>query len=326
VNILRLAALACLVCLLLVPAGVAQTITGSTTIDIDPDTGYGIAICQTDLDADTATYYQASVTCRVYADGTYIGSRSAVDTRRISGIAMAFFSFAGVPGTTYTAIGIHTANVLYTDDFGNDPATPTYFYDAYDFSSFETPPVETYLDTFDWVGPGPPVDLPSSFISTGQTTATATDPQVPTSLKFISATVLPTGTTNNSGCTPTTDYGIDVDIKYQVLDQAQPPKPILQSGMTPYEALQHADGSFSPASPIGPSVNSNSSATTASDGTFHDVPVGICSAGTFSGANILQIIYINSTSQKVRQNSFTVSSSGAGHGSITNNNDVSKSR
>jgi hypothetical protein len=236
---------------------------------------------------------------------------------------VAIFSFAGVPGTTYTAVGIHTANVLYTDIFGNDPTTPTYFYDAYDFSSFETPPVETYLDTFDWVGPGPPVDIPSSSISTGQTTATKNYPQIPKSLKFLSATVLPTGTTNNSGCTPTTDYGIMLDIKYQVLDQAG--KPILKSGMTPYEAVQFAGGSVS-YNPVGPTRNSNSSATTASDGTFHDVPFGICSAGTFPNSTLLQIIYIDSTSNNVRQNSFAVGSTGLGHGSITNSTDVTASR
>jgi hypothetical protein len=320
VNILRLAIFALIIPASVVPACSAQTITGSTTIDIDPDTGNVTVTCVTEPDDSTLAYYQAAVTCTVYGDGTFIGRKIGTVVR--SGDATAVFSFAGVPGTTYTATGTHSATISYLDEDFDDTFNPTDFYDAYNFSSFESP-VETYSDTYDWFGPGPPEGWTTSSVQIGNTTATAAAPQIPTSLKVLSATVLPTGTTTNSGCTPTTDYGIELDIKYQILDQAG--KPIFQSGMTPYESVQHADGSTS-YNPVGPTQNSNSSATTASDGTFHDVPFGACSAGTFSGANILQIIYIGPTTYKVRQNSFTIGSTGAGHGSITNSNDVTASR
>jgi hypothetical protein len=147
---------------------------------------------------------------------------------------------------------------------------------------------------------------------------------VPTSLKVLSVTVLPTGTTGNSGCTPATgDYGIALDIQYQVLDQAG--SAILKSGMVPKEALQGVGGPMGPKN-IGPSGNSNNTGVTASDGTFHDAPFSMCSMAPFSNANILQIIYIDSLSQKVRQNSFYGSSSASGHGTITNGSDVSTSR
>lgn len=241
---------------------------------------------------------------------------------------MAVTVFAGVPGTTYTATGMHSATAIMDDYIDDGTLGPRFqnqwvYYDYYNFGLYEGAPAQ-YEGSYEWFGPGPEQRRLSSVIHTGNTTAMGTPPQIPTSLKFLSVTVLPTGTTGNSGCTPTTgDYGIGLDIKYQVLDQAG--KPILQSGMTPLEIVQGVQGVTGP-QPIGPTGNSNSSATTASDGTFHDVPFLMCSMGPFSNANILQIIYINSTSQKVRQNSFTGSSSAAGHGSISNGNDVSASR
>jgi hypothetical protein len=75
-----------------------------------------------------------------------------------------------------------------------------------------------------------------------------------------------------------------------------------------------------------PHRSNYSSATTASDGTFHDVPFGLCSDGPFSNLTQLQIIYINSTSQKVGQNPVTYNSSGSGHGTMSNGNDISAMR
>jgi hypothetical protein len=182
---------------------------------------------------------------------------------------------------------------------------------------------QTYDGFFQWDGPGPEIQIQHCLVTTGNTKVAKKYPQVPTSLKFLSVTVLPTGTTGKSGCAPGADYGIKVDVKYQVLDQAG--NPLKQGGMTPYEAVQFAGGSAS-YNPIGPSGNSNSTATTASDGTFHDVPLGLCSNASLSNVTQLQIIYINSTSQKVRQQTLTYNSSVSGHGSMSNGNDVSATR
>jgi hypothetical protein len=298
----------------------AQNVYGTTTIDIDPSSGIVTATCETDLDGALDGNYYSNVLCNVTdQNGTQIASGSAGDVDGDLGYAQVVLTFSGTPGSTYTATGFHRAiAVLVVEQFEK-----TLYEDPYNFSSFESDGIQDYPNYYDWYGPGPDEQTKIASIRLGETWATATDPQIPTSLKVLSVTVLPTGTTNNSGCAPTADYGIQVDIKYQVLDQAG--QPILQSGMTPYEAVQFATGG-SKSGNIGPTQNSNSSLTTASDGTFHDVPLGACTTGVFSNANELQVIYINFPTYKVRQNSFIINSTGAGHGSITNSTDVTASR
>jgi hypothetical protein len=100
----------------------------------------------------------------------------------------------------------------------------------------------------------------------------------------------------------------------------------LKSGMVPIEIVQGSGGGVTGPQNVGPSGNSNNTGVTASDGTFHDAPFLMCSTGPFSNANILQILYIDSVSQKVRQNSFTGSASASGNGTISNGSDVSASR
>ncbi|MBB5340342.1 hypothetical protein [Tunturiibacter gelidoferens] len=301
---------------------VAQSIEGSTTIQIDPNSSVVTATCETNLGSADDGYYAARILCTVKdSSGNTLASGAYSDDGDRQGFAAVTLSFTGIPGTTYTATGQHTAAL--TVPFDAPPGEPQgQFYDEENFETYAENP-QTYINNNSWFGPGPEKTTKARSLHIGNTYAQATAPQIPTSLKLISATVLPTGITNNSGCAPTADYGIKLDIKYQVLDQSG--KPILQSGMTPYEAVQSAGGNLT-YNPVGPTQNSNSSATTASDGTFHDVPFGICSAATFANANILQIIYINSQTYKVRQNSFTVGSTGLDHGSITNSNDVTASR
>jgi hypothetical protein len=175
-----------------------------------------------------------------------------------------------------------------------------------------------------WDGLGPETGTRSSIQRTGNTKATKNYPQVPTSLQVVTVTVLPTGTTGNSGCAPGADYGIKVDITYQVLDQAG--SAISKSGMKPLEVVQFAGGSPAGPNPIGPTDNSNSSTTTANNGTFHDVPFGLCSPSAITNATQLQIIYIDSVQQKVRQNAVTYNSSSSGHGSMSNGGDLNTSR
>lgn len=152
--------------------------------------------------------------------------------------------------------------------------------------------------------------------------------QKPTSLRFISVSVLPDGTFGAVGCPGSAFSGIMVDIKYQVLDQQTPPQPIPASNMTPHEQGTHFDGSPLNSN-IGPkSGYPTSSATTAADGTFHDVPFGACANTTFSSLSATQNItmILGTTSYAVRSQNWTVTGTTAGHGTIQNGIDVSASR
>ncbi len=148
--------------------------------------------------------------------------------------------------------------------------------------------------------------------------------QVPTSLKFISVSVLPDGSTGAFGCPPSNNYGIRVDIKYQILDQQSPPRAIQSSQMTPHESGTLFDGTAFDNN-IGPVNNyPTSSATTAADGTFHDVPFGYCQntpIDTPRTATQNITIIMNGSSYAVRSQTWSVSAPGSssfGHGTITN--------
>jgi hypothetical protein len=158
-----------------------------------------------------------------------------------------------------------------------------------------------------------------------QGSATVTVP-VPTSLKVLSTSVLATGTTGNYGCLPSANDGIMIDVDYQVLDQETPAQPVQSSNMIPHETGRFmTGGTYS--NNIGPTHISDTSEYTAANGTFHDAPVGTCGNFTFSGTITQNIqILIGSASYSVRSQSYTVSSSGVGHGKITNGSDVSASR
>jgi hypothetical protein len=151
--------------------------------------------------------------------------------------------------------------------------------------------------------------------------------QIPQSLTVKSVSVLPTGTSGDYGCKPGFDYGIMVDIKYQVLDQNT--QPIQTSAMIPWEHIVWYDGTTSD-NAIGPTRISTTSATTASDGTFHDAPVGVCKGIPFtSGLTTTQSITIklNGTSYPVRTNNWAISSTNLpGQGTIKNGTDINKSR
>jgi hypothetical protein len=147
--------------------------------------------------------------------------------------------------------------------------------------------------------------------------------QVPTSLSVVSVGVLPDGPTPPAGCPGSLPYGIMVDIKYQSLDQHD--QPILSAAMTPHEnGTFFTGGNFD--GDIGPSPGyPTSTKTTAADGTFHDVPVGICRSlpisnpGLTSSQNITMIV--SSAVYPVRSQTITVKAPGAAsfeHGTMTN--------
>jgi len=159
--------------------------------------------------------------------------------------------------------------------------------------------------------------------------------QVPTSLKFLSVTVLPDGVSGAVGCPGSAWAGTKVDIKYQVLDQQSSPQAIKSSNMTPHESGTLFSGT-SYNNNIGPvSGYATSSATTAADGTFHDVPFGACANGTFNSLTATQniTIIIGGTSYAVRGQTWTLTGTALGHGTIKNSitshgtgSDVSASR
>jgi hypothetical protein len=139
--------------------------------------------------------------------------------------------------------------------------------------------------------------------------------QVPTSLNVVSATSV--------GCPGSANYGIQIDVRYQVMGQNS--QPIQSAGMVPYESgTWWTGGSFGP---------QQLGAPTAADGTFHDNPVGLCSNLPINQPlTATQNITINVNGQdfSVRSQSLTLTvppgASGFGHGTITNGSDINVSR
>jgi hypothetical protein len=100
--------------------------------------------------------------------------------------------------------------------------------------------------------------------STPRCGGTPANVQVPTSLKVVSVNVLNTGNSGDHGCLAGF-YGIQIDIKYQVLDGSTPPKSINDATMTPTEHVVFHDGSTKDGN-IGPTNISTPTAKTRSDG------------------------------------------------------------
>jgi len=153
---------------------------------------------------------------------------------------------------------------------------------------------------------------------------------VPGSLKVISTTVLATGTSGDYGCTPGYDYGISIDVKYQVLDTQSTPQPINSATMVPHEKVVWSDNTTTDID-IGPTRISTTSHTTASDGTFHDAPVQMCSAlpsATKSNTQTITTIIWNGHTYTVRTQQMTFTATTLpGHGTAKNNlNDINVTR
>ncbi len=157
--------------------------------------------------------------------------------------------------------------------------------------------------------------------------------QVPTSLSVLNVTVLPNGPDPPDGCPASQNYGIKIDIKYQVLDQNG--TAIQSAAMTPHEnGTFFTGGGYD--NNIGPVKGyPTSSATTAADGTFHDVPLGICQSLPIGSAGLTDVQHItiimpDGSAPGVRTQTFTVTAPGTqsfGHGSISNSiGDISATR
>lgn len=130
---------------------------------------------------------------------------------------------------------------------------------------------------------------------------------------------------------PSQNYGITVDIKYQVVDKDG--KPIKSDAMTPKEEVTFSDGTTK-SGDIGRSRISTTSKTTAPDGTFHDAPVGHAQNLPINKPITLKqtiTIEMGGKLYKVRSQTFTITApkgaAGFGHGTIKNNlDDISGSR
>lgn len=158
-------------------------------------------------------------------------------------------------------------------------------------------------------------------------------PKVPTSLSITNIAILPTGTTGDRGCLPTQDYGINLDITYQVMDNSSPPKAMKNSVMVPHEHVVYTASSIQELVgtvvdvDICPSRISTCKHTTDSSGVFHDAPYGGCAAFPFQATFQQNItIKMNKKSYPVRTNNVSEGSSALGHGSISNGSDINTSR
>lgn len=156
--------------------------------------------------------------------------------------------------------------------------------------------------------------------------------QAPFSLSVLSVDVISTGASGNNTCFSGQDYGIVVSVKYQVKDFNG--NNIQSAIMVPQEQLtnQNVDGvSFAPDdtsySDIGGSFPGTSRFTDA-NGQFIDAPLGICSNQpnhTFTFTQRIAILLDNRL-YTVKTNALTITSTSSGHGTITNNSDITKSR
>jgi hypothetical protein len=168
----------------------------------------------------------------------------------------------------------------------------------------------------------------TNFSSGGSLTCQNTEPAavlVPASLRVVSKTVLPDGSGPPNGCPGSANYGLKIDIKYQVISQ-NGTDPIQSASMTPHEdGVLFTGSAFN--NNIGPVTGyPTSSMNTAADGTFHDVPFGVCSNLPISdpGLTATQNITIlwNGETYPVRSQTWTVTAPGTasfGHGKLVNN-------
>jgi hypothetical protein len=140
---------------------------------------------------------------------------------------------------------------------------------------------------------------------------------------------------------PSYSYGIVVAIQYQVLDQNNPPAPIAppSNALEPQEELLNVveDGVnqgdlLANWRDIGPSSYPSATQFTDTNGQFWDAPYGACRQRTFTLTETQPIsILLNGTRYPVgggavRTNNWSIQSTSSGHGSITNNSDVSQSQ
>ncbi|HXM46737.1 MAG TPA: IPT/TIG domain-containing protein [Pyrinomonadaceae bacterium] len=157
--------------------------------------------------------------------------------------------------------------------------------------------------------------------------------QVPTGLSVVGITVISSSPVHSCWvCLPGNDTGIQIATQYQVMDQHG--DPILSSAMAPEETLKNlVIGGVARPDPAPGFTNLGGSCyptdtTTDANGRFLDAPFGWCAPYSTSSLSVDQAIRmsVGSSHYTVRMQSFTGTSSGPGHGTISNGSDVSASR
>jgi hypothetical protein len=120
-------------------------------------------------------------------------------------------------------------------------------------------------------------------------------------------------------------YGISIDVTFQIRNpNGQSVSTSTGIPMVPYEDVGFQHGNIGPVSGY-----PTSSLYAAGNGTFHDVPLGVCGNYPFNvnmdNQNIY--VYIGDNAYSVRSNQvYSVAGPTPGHGSISNGSDVTKSR
>jgi len=195
VKIIAALTLAVLSCFPLLAQG---SISGSTTIQIDPSTNIVTAACETILNGEADTgYYAARVTCVVVdSSGNTLPSGAYSDDGDVNGYADVILTFTGVPGATYTATGGHTAGL--TVPFDAPIGQPQGLnFDPLNFYNYVESPTQTFQDGYDWLGPGPEVTTRLKTLHIGNTIASATASACPTSVTLNSLTPISITTDSN---------------------------------------------------------------------------------------------------------------------------------
>jgi hypothetical protein len=153
--------------------------------------------------------------------------------------------------------------------------------------------------------------------------------QEPGSLELVKATIIQQGTGLQSGCPPG-DYGIEIDVDYQVMDKSG--VPIASANMEPQENVPGVTSGYQDIG--GHQANYPQSAKfTRADGTFDDVAVGTCpplpvtTLTPFPHPTQSIQILLNGIAYPVRTNSYSYSTTNLpNHGTITNGKDINASQ
>jgi Bacterial Ig-like domain (group 2) len=273
-------------------------VTSASTYNVRNATCYPICVDCGGISSISVPNYTVSVGSTVQATATVVTeSGTSQDTSgdwTSNNINVATVNGNGI----VTGVGDGSAQI----DFGplNAPASGTYCYQQ----------GQQVCPYYPWFGTG---------------TVTV---QVPTSLSVLGVNILQQGSSGDHGCSPGY-YGIEIDVNYQVKDQNG--SSIASSSMEPQEYIIFPDGSTNGGfTDIGPSRISTTSKYTASDGTFHDAPVGLCwpvpQTTPQSTTQTIRVL-INGAGYELRVNNYRMNSTNLpNQGTITNGGDINASQ
>jgi hypothetical protein len=160
----------------------AQNVYGSTTINIDPNSGTVTATCETDFDGALDGSYEAEVVCTVTdQNGTVVAHGDNADIDGV-GYTEVVLTFSGTPGSTYTATSIHHSIAVLVEQ----QQLKTLYEDPFNLSNaYQSEASEDYPNYNDWFGPGPEQQTHTVSIREGETFASKIRYYTPTELSQI---------------------------------------------------------------------------------------------------------------------------------------------